>query len=45
MSRIKGSKKGVTRYPVFYHIRVTKETIDKLKKMGSKKVREILEKL
>ena len=34
MSRIKGSKKGVTRYPVFYHIRVTKETIDKLKKMA-----------
>ena len=45
MSRIKGAKKGKIRYPVFYHIRVNKETLYKLRKIGSKKVRDILENL
>ena len=31
-------------YPVFYHIRVKKQTLKALKKIGSKKVREYLEK-
>ena len=32
-------------YPVFYHIRVKKETFETLKKIGSKKVRISLERL
>tara|TARA_Y100000034_G_scaffold107018_1_gene136175 strand:- start:386 stop:526 length:141 start_codon:yes stop_codon:yes gene_type:complete len=32
-------------YPVFYHVRVKRETLEHLKKIGSKKVRNILEKL
>ena len=45
MSRIKGSKKGNKRYPVFYHIRVNKDTLSKLKKVGSENVRKVLERL
>ena len=45
MPRGKGSKKGVIKYPVFYHIRVGKSTLEKLKKVGSKKVRRVLERL
>ena len=45
MPRGKGSKKGVIKYPVFYHIRVNKSTLEKLKKIGSKKVRKVLERL
>ena len=45
MPRTKGSKKGQVRYPLFYHIRVNKETLNKLKKIGAKKVRETLEKI
>ena len=44
MPRTKGAKKGIKRYPVFYHIRVSEKTREKLKKIGSKKIREILEK-
>ena len=43
MPRIKGSKKGIKRYPVFYHIRVSKNNLRELKKLGSKEVRKILE--
>ncbi len=32
-------------YPVFYHVRVTEKMLKDLKKIGSKKVREHLEKL
>mgnify|MGYP001589437558 CR=1 FL=1 len=45
MPRIKGSRKGKIRYPKFYHIRVEEETLKRLKKIGSKKIREILENL
>ena len=39
-----GDKKKLN-YPKQYHIRVNKKTFKKLKKLGSKKVREILESL
>jgi hypothetical protein len=45
MPRTKGSKKGVKRYPAYYHIRISKKTLEKLKKIGSKKVRESLEEM
>lgn len=45
MPRIKGSKKGIKRYPVFYHIRVSEKILKKLKKIDSNKVRRILENL
>lgn len=45
MPRTKGSKKGRLRYPVFYHIRVSRDTLNKLKKVGSKKIRDMLENL
>jgi len=32
-------------YPVFYHVRVTEKTLKELKKIGSEKVGEHLEKL
>ena len=32
-------------YPVFYHVRVNEKMLKELKKIGSKKVREHLEKL
>jgi hypothetical protein len=43
MPRTKGSRKGIKRYPVFYHVRVSEKTREKLKKLGSKKIRKILE--
>jgi len=45
MPRGKGSKKGVIKYPVFYHIRVSRSTLEKLKKVGSEKVRKVLVRL
>lgn len=45
MPRTKGSKKGIKRYPVFYHIRVSEKVRNRLKEIGSKKVRTFLEKI
>ena len=45
MPRTKGSKKGKVRYPVFYHIRVNRKTLERLKNIGPEKIRVILEKL
>ena len=45
MPRTRGSKKGVKRYPVFYHIRVDRKTLKKLRSLGSNKIRKILEEL
>ena len=45
MPRTKGAKKGEVRYPVFYHLRVKRETLNKLKKFGAEKIRNILEEL
>jgi len=32
-------------YPVFYHVRVTEKMLKQLKKIGSKSIREYLERL
>jgi len=39
-----GDKKKM-HYPQQYHIRIDKKTFNKLKKLGSKKVRKVLESL